>query len=183
MIEYIKEFNDVGSKLQGRDLINYYLGREYRKMMKDSNVTWIKGLSNWKNMITLTFKDTVPVDTAEKKFKSLLKVMNIDIFGKHYNRYYKHNYFGYVKAMEYQKREILHFHIIADQPVNFELIHKYWKCIAGFAWTEIIEQEEQVIEYIAKYLIKGGELDVFKTNNKRSPIIYPRWWNTSKRLE
>jgi hypothetical protein len=86
--------------------------------------------------------------------------------------------------MEYQKRDVVHFHFLADRPLNFELIHAWWNCAAGFAWIEKVKNQEAAALYAAKYLLKSDSgLQIFENVKQRTPMIkgpegcfHPYWW-------
>jgi hypothetical protein len=86
--------------------------------------------------------------------------------------------------MEYQKRDVVHFHFLADRPLNFELIHAWWNCAAGFAWIEKVKNPDAAALYAAKYLLKSDSgLQIFENVKQRTPMIKgpegcfnPYWW-------
>ena len=70
-------------------------------------------------------------------------MLNEETFGKRYTNYVGHSYFSYVASIEYQKRDVIHFHMLIDRPVDFRAVHKYWNIIAGFAKAELVQQNEK----------------------------------------
>lgn len=148
-----------------------------RSALKDVTENWILRLADWKNFTTLTFEEETPPDKARRLLYSLINTLNEDLLGKHFKRKVKHSYFSYVTGIEYQKRDVIHFHMLADSPIHFDRIHSFWKYHAGFAWTEIIRDPVDVVQYIAKYTLKGGNIEVFQA--KKRPVLkqYPTWWN------
>lgn len=156
-----------------------------RIILKDVSVQWLTSFADWQSFITLTFKNEpekeVAPDVAKSKFLHLVRVLNTDAFGTNYRRRVGHSYFSYVLATEYQKREVIHFHALFARPVNFELLHRVWNSIAGFAWTEAIKSQSDVIEYIAKYVLKGGEIELHRAKRPDfAPREIPGWWPTPK---
>jgi hypothetical protein len=148
-----------------------------RKILSDVTAEWIVGMADWKTFTTLTFREETPPDKALKYFNSLIRILNQDLIGKHYIHKVGHSYFSYVVGIEYQKRDVIHFHMLTDAPVNFGLIHRIWNHIAGFAWTEIIEDSIATINYVSKYVLKGGEIQVYKAEKPLFLKQYPFWWN------
>jgi hypothetical protein len=154
-------------------------GKDYKNLLADEHAKWLGKFKDWKSYITLTFKDETPPDVAKSKFNYLVQVLNRDAFGKHYVRKVGHSYFSYILAMEYQQRGVVHFHGLADKPVNFDLVHRYWNAAAGFAWLKPVESQEAVVAYCSKYCVKGGELDIFESETSKTPMLGnlpPYWW-------
>ena len=162
-----------------QQVFDLYEGKGYKKHLASENALWLEKLKNWKTYLTLTFKEITPPDVARSKFNHLVQVLNRDAFGKHYVRKVGHSYFSYVLAMEYQQRGVVHFHTLADRPINFDLVHRYWNCAAGFAWVEPVKSQGDVVGYCSKYISKGGEVDIFESESSRTPMLGrlpPYWW-------
>lgn len=148
-----------------------------REALAHESADWIFGLRKWSTFLTLTFrKDTAP-DVANALFKRLIARLNEDVFGKHYTRIVGHSYFSYVIGIEYQKRDVIHFHVLIERPVNYHLIHKLWNTWAGFGWSEIVKDRNKVVNYVSKYIVKGGEILPYLAKNQYMPIMIPFWWN------
>ncbi len=152
---------------------NSYAGR---KVIADAEQEWIAKEKIWKSLITLTFKDEIPEDIAKKRFLRLVQVLNKDCFGSHYTRIVRHSYFSYVLGIELQIRGVIHFHVLVDRPINFQLLHDYWNR-SGFAWIDKVEDMEKAIRYVTKYVVKGGQLDHYFTKEDFIPRQKPSWWN------
>ena len=73
-------------------------------------------------------------------------------------------------------RGVIHFHVLIDKPVPFQLIHKTWNDIAGFAWAERTENLADVVRYVTKYISKGGEIIPFMAKKDYQPNLLPYWW-------
>jgi hypothetical protein len=141
----------------------------------DVTTEWLLKMTRWMNFITLTFRVETPPDIAKRKLYSLIHTLNVDLLGKHYTRKVGHSYFWYAFGIEYQMRDVIHYHLITDSPIHFDLVHSFWNYHAGFAWTEIIKDQDDTVGYIAKYIQKGGEVEVY--NVKKIYIVkqYPSW--------
>lgn len=145
---------------------------------------WIRDLKRWRIYGTLTFKDPREVDVALRYWGRLIQVLNRDAFGEQYVRNVGHSYFSYVLATEYQRREALHFHFLADRPLNFDLIHSWWGAACGFAWLEPVKDQAACVGYISKYITKVDQaLRIYESKKQRTPLIkgpegnfYPHWW-------
>lgn len=113
---------------------------------------------------------------ANKLFKRLVATLNEDVFGDHYTRYVGHSYFSYVVGIEYQKRDVIHFHVLIDRPVYYLRIHTLWNAWAGFGWTEIVKDLDKVVNYVSKYIVKGGEILPYLAPQKYMPFHKFPWW-------
>jgi hypothetical protein len=147
---------------------------------------WLAKFKDWKTFNTLTFRDPRDPDVAYRFWRRLLQVLNRDAFGDQYVQRVGHSYFSYALAMEYQKRDVVHFHFLADKPLNFEKIHSWWGAACGFAWIEKINEKAAASAYVAKYILKSeAGLLVFENQIDRTPLVkgpngsfLPYWWVT-----
>lgn len=153
------------------------------QQLRDGFMEYVRTLSDWRSFVTLTFKDCRTEDVSRRYFRRLVQVLNVDAFGKRYYSKVGHSYFGYVLALEYQRRDCPHFHFVADRPLNYDLVHAWWGRAAGFAWIEKVESVEAVSGYVTKYLLKGGNVDLWLPGVHKSPIVntgqnpfLPWWW-------
>jgi hypothetical protein len=157
-----------------------------REQLRTATAEWIADLRPWRTFNTLTFREPRRADVAVSYWRRLVQVLNRDAFGDHYVRKVGHCYFSHVRATEYQQREALHFHFLADRPLNFDLVHSWWGAAAGFAWLEVIHDRAACVGYISKYILKSSDLlalDIFENEKQRTPLItgpegsfYPYWW-------
>jgi len=156
-----------------------------RKYLTEQNILWILSLADWKVSLTLTFRDEKPNDVAVAYFKRLVRELNKGVFGKKYTKIVNHSYFSYAYGTEYQRRDVIHFHVIIDKPVDFKKIHTLWNDWAGFAWTDIINSKYDCVRYIAKYNLKGGQVEVYRAKKDYLPRVLPSWWDEDgdKQLE
>jgi len=162
-----------------QQVFDLYEGKGYKKMLADEYAQWLGKFKNWKTFITLTFRDETSPEVAKSKFSYLIQVLNRDAFGKHYVRKVGHSYFSYILGMEWQRRGVVHFHGLADKPINFDLVHRYWNAVAGFAKLTPVKSIDDVVGYCSKYCVKGGELDIFESTTGRTPMLGklpPYWW-------
>jgi hypothetical protein len=172
---------EIKSKLEKKlccstDLQEVWDSTEVRKILAESTANWLYSLRSWSIFITLTFREEKPPDVAKALFMRLIRKLNEDVFGKHYTKKVGHSYFSYLLAIEYQRREVIHFHVLIDRPVNFDKIHILWNSWAGFAWTEIIKNQIKIVNYACKYISKGGEVMPFIAKEQFTPEILPYWW-------
>jgi len=157
---------------------------------------WIIEFADWRSFITLEFKDIVGRRKAQGCWRRLVQVLNQDLFGNHYTRIVGHSYFSYVIGYEQQERGSFHMHVIVDQPVHYQLIHDTWHVLGGdrfawknpgdknhigFAWIDQVRNRISVVNYISKYISKGGEIDIYKPRKYKSPNKNPEWWQLATR--
>jgi len=155
--------------------------------LREVTSKWISERFDWKVFGTLTFREPIEPDIADNFWRKLVQVLNHDAFGKHYVRRVGHSYFSYVLAMEYQKREVVHFHFLADKPINYDLLHSFWETAAGFAWVERAKDKQALSIYVSKYILKqSSKVSLFECKNPRTPLItgpegtfLPYWWPVS----
>lgn len=125
------------------------------------------------HFITLTYALETHPDKAKKDLFYLIRRINLHELGLKYKKYVKHCYFSYIAVMEYQKRGVVHFHMLADNWLPYTFIHENWntksqhggKRDRGYAQIKQVKDPgnhksggsvEGAIRYLAKYLMKDG---------------------------
>ncbi|MBA7704306.1 hypothetical protein ES703_113110 [subsurface metagenome] len=88
--------------------------------------------------------------------------VNRSLFG---SRWYKHKKgIRWVRAIEMQKRGVLHYHALIGGERLRDLrrltFMDKWNELAGYAKIEPLLSSQAVFSYITKYVIKGGEIDM-----------------------
>ena len=152
-------------------------GRASKGEQRKAYVTWLLTLARWRSMISLTFRDEKPEDSARAWLRKLIRELNESLFGRRYRRLVGESYFSYAAALEYQSRGVPHFHVLVDRPVDFALIHARWGEWAGFSWTDLLRDPHRGIRYVVKYAVKHGDLDVYRSSFRGEPIVRPPWWD------
>jgi hypothetical protein len=152
-----------------------------RENLQNVTAEWIQGLRPWKLHVVLTFRDCPSFEKADGTFRRLIQVLNRDAFGDHYTKKVGHSYFAYVRALEYQVRMSLHFHMLVDRPLNFDLVHRWWNAAAGFAWIDQTHDIESTCRYVSKYITKSDQqLKIYVPKENKVPHIAggfkPYWW-------
>jgi len=83
--------------------------------------------------------------------------------------------------VEPQLRGVLHTHAVWDEPrIPYDLIHKVWNRISGYAWVEPVTSHCGVADYVSKYAVKGGLVSTYVTRQLRavldaSPLVTVRF--------
>lgn len=140
---------------------------------------WLAAVSHWKSFITLTFKDEKPPDVAMAFYRRLVQVLNKRVFGNRYVRKVGHSYFNYVLGMEFKlSRDVCHFHILVDKPIDYAFIHAWWGMAAGMAWISKVNDREKALFYVTKYVCKGGDsnINVYLQAKEKVPDPLPLYW-------
>lgn len=140
---------------------------------------YVNNFADWKNFVTLTFEKEYSRDTVWQYWRTLVQMLNSDLYGHHYTRLVGHSYFSYCLAFERQDRGAYHLHALVDNRLNFKLIHDFWNHIAGFAWIEVIRKKEGCALYVSKYVIKEGDLVLYRPPEGlkiKPPAFLPIWY-------
>jgi len=130
---------------------------------KDIRNAWCQFLGqwDWQWFCTLTFRDVVHPEAADKSFRYFISRLNRQLYGP---RWYKKAYGGipWVRALEYQRRGVIHFHaLFADvEGVRRLSWMDEWNEIAGFGRIEAIKDKWAVRRYVTKYCLKEGEIEL-----------------------
>ncbi|RLD91990.1 MAG: hypothetical protein DRI93_07270 [Aquificota bacterium] len=117
---------------------------------------------------TLTFRDWVHPEVANKAYMRWIHRLNRHIFGVRYTRRGQGVY--WVRALEKQKRQVIHFHALIGgiperwDPEKKDLRRLHWmddwyEHEGGFARIYPYDRRLGATFYLGKYIGKGGELD------------------------
>jgi hypothetical protein len=125
------------------------------------------GRHQWEWFVTLTFKDSVHPEAADKKWRLWVRRLDMHLVGGEAIRRYPDRGCVWVRGLEWQKRGVAHFHALMsyvgglDQLAGrFEWAGE-WRAIAGgFAKVMPCRNQEEARRYVSKYVAKGGEVDV-----------------------
>jgi hypothetical protein len=137
--------------------------------------------ANWKNFVTLTFEKEYSRETVWQYWRTLVQMLNSDLYGHHYTRLVGHSYFSYCLAFEKQERGAYHLHALVAGRLNFKMIHDFWGHIAGFAWISVINNKLGCARYVSKYVIKDGDIVLYRPPSGleiKPPAFLPMWYRT-----
>lgn len=126
---------------------------------------WVEFLSRytWDWFCSFTFRgEILHPEKAGKTFSVLISKINRALYGR---RYYQHKKsIRWVRAIEMQKRGVLHYHALLAgdrlQSLRRLTFMDKWDELAGYARIEPLRSSQAVYSYISKYVIKGGEIDI-----------------------
>ena len=139
---------------------------------------------NWDYFYTLTFREDIHPDYADKLFKRWISGLNRQYFGK---RYYKRSQFiDWSRAKEFQKNGRLHYHGLMNTPPDFNPMaaKEAWLTLDGniMEGKTGIARIHRAIQpaaevYVTKYITKELNIDVsdsLHTLSKNSKLIHER---------
>jgi hypothetical protein len=131
---------------------------------------WVTFLRQWtwQWFVTLTFRDIVHPEGADKRFRLFVSLINQALFGRRWAA--KGQGIQRVRALELQRRGVIHFHALfaGVQDLRRLTWMDTWDELAGFARIEPIGSSTAVRWYVSKYVSKGGELDL------GGPLVKPQ---------
>lgn len=138
---------------------------------------------DWQWFATCTFRDAVHPERADKAFRYWLGLMDRSRLGNNYKRdSYSERRCRWVRALEWQKREVLHYHALIgnlgvyDAAEAVRLVwQEEWQRLAGYACIRPYSTSLGVCGYVAKYVTKGGQIDVSPTLR---PLAQATIWQT-----
>lgn len=127
----------------------------------------------WDWFLTMTFRDRkdkykpdyVHPEVADKLWRVFVSKLNRRLYGQRWYRTPGKSIY-WVRAMEWQKRGVLHYHALAGdtQSLNTRASRRFWKeewfLLAGIARIDRVFGIDDVAAYVSKYVVKGGEIDV-----------------------
>jgi hypothetical protein len=135
-----------------------------RKLLQQEYASWLADF-NWQWFVTLTFRYPPHPEQAKKYFMKWIHWLNRKLYG---NRYYrKTKGVFWALALEYHKSGVIHFHaLLGDiEDLNVKLsrseARNKWFQIAGIGRVDPIDDKlNAVTNYVSKYIVKGGEIDL-----------------------
>lgn len=120
----------------------------------------------WHWFCTMTFRNRIHPEAADKRFRLFVSKLNRKLFGPRWHRKRAETIY-WVRGLEYQKRDVIHFHALLGcrgKDLNHHAIRRYWSDtwneLAGFARIEVVRSGADAARYITKYVTKGGEIDL-----------------------
>jgi hypothetical protein len=126
---------------------------------------WIVLLNQytWDWFITMTFREPTHPESADKRWRLWVSMINRQLWGPRWAK--KKQSVTWVRALELQKRGVIHYHALMSHPKDLNLILSRFaqmqnlNTIAGFARIFPPRSVDAVISYCSKYVIKGGEIE------------------------
>ena len=130
---------------------------------QELKAAWVELLGRyaWEWFCTLTFEQArVHPERADKCFRVWLALVNQAAFGKRWRRQGKGVLWA--RGIEFQRRGSVHFHVLLARVGNVRRLSMMdvWANLAGWARIRPVEHQDRVAKYVAKYVAKGGEIDL-----------------------
>lgn len=154
----------------------------YRVDTPDLEAAWIELLNRpaweWSWWVTLTYKQQVKPEAAERDFKRWIRDLNTNRFGPRYGARGKG--LNWARTEEYQLRGVLHYHALVGltghldrwqaksdwekigAPEWFQNANKEWERQPRTGYARIYEYDrtQGAISYVSKYVAKSGQITV-----------------------
>ena|SRR5271157_1198748 len=161
-----------------------------QKELKDQMAKFICDLASWQSFVTLTCWPPREPDIVYRHFKNLIRIVNVQAFGKNYHNKVGHCYGSYALALQFTTLDVAHLHFLFDRPLPYELLHRYWNAACGFAWIEPVNKKFSAAYYTSRDMLQPGcSLNFWKATNTHQPVIQgpqgsfiPLWWNQGKAI-
>jgi hypothetical protein len=130
---------------------------------QELKAAWVELLGRWawEWFCTLTFAEPqVHPERADKSFRVWLARLNDARFGLRWRRRGKGVLWA--RGIEFQRRGSLHFHVLVARVGEVRRLSMMdaWSDLAGWARIRPVEHQDRVAKYVAKYVAKGGEIDL-----------------------
>lgn len=146
--------------------------------LRDAWIQFIRKLEPLDWFATFTFREPVHPEQANRRYRRFIRTLNENRFGKRFQEKGLGVY--HINALEWQKREVLHFHSLIGGGLQ-DLDRFYWMELwnrdNGFSRIYPY-QPDGAPGYVSKYVVKGGEIDIYlppwKTQQvqQRGPIQF-----------
>jgi len=159
--------------------LQWFLDQEVKACKIDLPVSWsdyVFDFADWSSFVTLTFEKEYSRDTVYNYWRSLIQNLNHELYGSHYTRIVGHSYFPYCLCFEKQERGAYHLHALTAGILNYKMIHDFWNHVAGFAWITTAKDKRAVSIYCTKYVVKEGDLELYRPKRIKQPKFKPMWY-------
>jgi hypothetical protein len=130
---------------------------------EDLRDAWAEFLSpfHWDWLGTFTFRNgQVHPETADKLFRLFISKANRMLYGPRWAK--KNRGVSWARGLERQRRGTIHYHSLISGVGELRRLTymDLWDKLAGFARIEKPRNQDRVLMYITKYVVKGGEIDL-----------------------
>jgi hypothetical protein len=120
----------------------------------------------WEWYVHFTFAEPVHPEQADKRFRRFTRDINRALYGRRYGD--EGAGVPWVRGIEYQKRDVIHFHGLYGGGVSALRRLTYmdlWSKSNGFARIYPYDGKEGALFYMTKYVFKGGDMDIYIPRN------------------
>ncbi len=121
--------------------------------------------------LTLTFREEVHPEQADRRYMRFVRRLNEDIYGRRYRE--KGKGVTHVRAQEWQKRGVLHFHALMTSTLGLRRLTwmDIWNEENGFAKIERYDYSLGARWYLGKYVAKNGEIDIYLPSCRMDSLV------------
>jgi len=137
-----------------------YHGTSSAKVISPMQSAWLSLIKKYEPydwFVTLTFRDQVHREVADRRFKRWIRHINLTLYGGNFVK--KKKGVTWFKAMERQKRGVLHFHCLIGSPDMYRLkrknFNKLWETNCGLPTSKFRVDHGR----FDKILAEPGSLD------------------------
>lgn len=135
-----------------------------RQELRQAWVEWISTLDDWQWFAHFTFREPIHPEQANKRFLRFTRDMNRNLFGRRYGEEGKG--VTWVRGLEYQKRDVIHFHVLYGGGVGvlrrLTYVDKWWNDNnKSISRIQPYNKNKGAVYYMTKYVVKGGEMDIY----------------------
>lgn len=149
----------------------YELNQSSRKAWSD----WLSA-ENWDVFLTLTDPGLSHPEAMSKRWRYFENSVNRKLYGNNFKR--RGQGIETIVGLERQTRGSVHAHGLirlpdhdVSDPTQFSW--RYWQKFAtdlgGWAWLDIPRSNSDVVAYVTKYVVKGGDLILGPNFNPNKP--------------
>lgn len=141
----------------------------HRSALEQAWVTFLAPYE-WQWFATFTFREAIHPEAADKKFRYWVRLLNERNVGHaHWRPNKRHLIAQWCRGLEWQKRDVLHYHaLIANLPPfgSDRAEREHWAATwagldhSGFAYIKPVAETGGVVGYVSKYVAKGGQVDL-----------------------
>lgn len=150
-------------------------GARRRDELVNAYAEFIDLLGPWDWYATLTFREAVHPEQAVKRFQRWLRILNQEVYGRRFRE--RGQGCWWVRALEMQKRDVVHFHAllggVGNKPRRLHYMD-VWSDENGYARIYPYDPLAGARYYCAKYVLKEGtkgEIDVWVSDEHRARVL------------
>jgi hypothetical protein len=148
----------------------HVITRDDMTTLRDAWIQFIRKLEPLDWFATFTFREPVHPEQANRRYHRFIRTLNETTYGKRYREKGLGVY--HINALEWQKRDVLHFHsLIGGGVSNLDQFYwmELWNRDNGFARI-FPYQSSGAPGYVSKYVVKGGEIDIYLPPWKQAQV-------------
>lgn len=152
--------------------------REMQNNAREAYTAWLSS-EPWDAFLTLTDPGLSHPEAMYKRTRYFMNQVNKSLYGKHYYR--RGQGIEHIIGLERQTRGSIHSHSLIRLPdhdakdktvFSLRRWQKFAQKLGGYAWLEAPNDSIKTVDYVTKYVCKGGEIYLSETFNPSMPRAY-----------